>query len=294
VIIVLLNRQAGQGRAAALEAPMRAALATERPDVSFTAPNDLAEARALVMAWPPGTRVVVVGGDGTVHHLLSALMHRRCELALVPAGSGDDTARALGVRGLHWRHALQQALLAPARRIDLGEVRTEHERRPFISSVNVGFDAAVAQRAFDGPAWLPGQARYVGATLREVVGLQSHRLHIALDGRVLHDGQALFASVLNTPTYGGGLPAVPNAHIDDGRLNLLLASGFSRAGVLGMLPRLMAGQHLGDPRVATTPFETLSVRGQADLPLAADGEPLRPVREVEIEVWSGVLPAVVS
>jgi diacylglycerol kinase (ATP) len=294
VILVLLNRFAGNGRAAELEAPLRVALATERPDVSFTAPSSLAEARALVMAWPPGTRVVVVGGDGSVHQLLSALMHRRCELAVVPAGNGDDTARALGVRGLHWRHALRQALIGPARRIDLGEIRTEHERRPFISSVNVGFDAAVAQRAVDGPTWLSGQARYVNATLREVAVLQSHRLNIALDGRTLHDGEALFASVLNTPTYGGGLPAVPNAHIDDGRLNLLLAGRFSRTGVLQMLPRLMSGQHLDDPRVATSPFETLSVRGSVDLPLAADGEPMKPAREVEIEVWASVLPAVMG
>jgi diacylglycerol kinase (ATP) len=292
VILVLLNRHAGGGRAALLEQPLREALYGHRPDLSFTAPNSVAEAQALVAAWPAGTRVIVVGGDGTLHALLPLLQARGDELALVPAGNGDDTARAFGLEGLDWRAALQLALVAPARRMDLGEVRTPHERRLFLSSLCAGFDAAVAQRALRRPAWLQGQPRYTAATLLAVAALPRWQLQADLDGRPAYQGPALFASSLNTPSYGGGMPAAPAARIDDGRLNLLLAGRFGRIGVLRMLPLLLAGRHLDHAQVRCADFALLRLRADAPLPLAADGEPMAAASEVDVLVRPGVLAAV--
>lgn len=290
--LVLLNRRAGGGKAAALEAPLRQQLADERRQASFAAPATLAEAQALIEAWPSGSRVVLVGGDGTLHRLLPALLARGHELALIPAGSGDDTARALGLRGLPPAAALSHALDAPSLPVDLGEVRTAHERRPFISSLAAGFDAAVAQRALHGPAALTGLPRYLWATLRELAALRQHRLRIDVDGSRWYDGPALFASTLNTPSYGSGMPAVPGARTTDGRLDLLLAARLGRLGVLGMLPRLLAGRHLGHAQVATASFTTLRIASDTPLPLAADGEALQAASEVEVEVWPGVLRVV--
>lgn len=292
MILVLLNRHAGAGRASALELPLREALYRRQPDLSFAAPNSLGEAEALVAAWPRGSRVVVVGGDGTLHRLLPLLLERGHELALVAAGSGDDTARAFGVHALGWRAALKHALEAPALRLDIGEVRTPHERRPFVSSLCAGFDAAVAQRALRLPGWLQGQARYSAATLLEVLALRRTTLQADLDGRPWYQGPALFASTLNTPTYGGGMPAVPAARPDDGRLNLLLAGRFGRIGVLRMLPLLLAGRHLGHPQVRCGDFALLRLRADAPLPLAADGEAMAASAEVDVLVRPGALAAV--
>lgn len=290
--LVLLNRRAGGGRAAALEAPLRQWLAAERPLASCAAPASLAEAQALVASRPPGSRVVVVGGDGTLHRLLPALLQRQHELALVPAGSGDDTARALGLHALPWHEALRHALDAPSTPTDLGEARTAHEQRPFISSLAAGFDAAVAQRALQGPAALTGLPRYLWATLRELAALKRHRLRIAVDGVGWYDGPALFASTLNTPSYGSGMPAVPGARMTDGRLDLLLAARFGRLGALAMLPRLLAGRHLGHAQVATVPFRSLRIVCSTPMPLAADGEALAAAAEVEVEVRPGALRVV--
>lgn len=292
MILVLLNRQAGAGRSAALELPLREALYRQRPDLSFAAPNSPAEAEALVAAWPRGSRVVVVGGDGTLHRLLPHVLERGHELALVPAGSGDDTARAFGVQPLGWRAALQHALTAPAVPLDIGEVRTPLERRPFVSSLCAGFDAAVAQRAHRLPGWLQGRTRYTVATLREVAALRATWLQADLDGRPWYQGPALFASTLNTPTYGGGMPAVPQARPDDGRLNLLLAGRFDRLGVLRILPLLLAGRHLGHPEVRCGEFALLRLRADAPLPLAADGEPMAAAAEVDVLVRPRALAAV--
>ena len=113
-----------------------------------------------------------------------------------------------------------------------------------------------------------------------------------VDGELVHDGEALFASCLNTATYGAGMPAVPGARIDDGRLDLLIAGRFGRFATLAMLPRLLAGRHLGHPQVRTAPFTLLRVECEAEMPLAADGEPLADAHAITVRVMPGALQVV--
>jgi diacylglycerol kinase (ATP) len=290
--LVVLNARAGGGRAQALAAAMGDWLHRHHPQVRLHRTVSIQEARSVVAGSPRGSRVVIVGGDGSVHQLLPALLEGGHEMALVPAGSGDDSARALALRGLPWPRALSRALLAESLPVDIGWVQTEHGSRPFFSSLGAGFDAAVAHRALRGPAALKGLPRYLLATLREVSALQLHSVRVEADEQLVHEGPALFASTLNTATYGGGMPAVPGARIDDARLELLLAGPFGRPGVLAMLPRLLAGRHLGHARVRQLSFSHLRLRGERPLPLAADGEPLDAARHVSVRVGQGVLRVV--
>ena len=291
-MLVLLNPHARGGRARRLEPLLRAVVAAQAPQAGVAAPATVADALALLQTQPRGGRVVLVGGDGTLHQMLPALLARELELGLIPAGSGDDSARAFGLRGWPWAKALAFALSAPATAIDVGEVSTAQETRPFVSSLGVGFDAAVAQRALQGPAWLRGMPRYLLATLREVAHLRRFRLRVSVDGQPVHDGDTLFASTLNTPSYGGGMPAAPGARIDDGRLDLLLAGRFDRVGTLLMLPRLLVGRHLGHPEVKCQAFTRLCIESEAALPLAADGETMAAASRIEVRVLPRALKVV--
>ncbi|MCO5106244.1 MAG: hypothetical protein M9907_04080 [Burkholderiaceae bacterium] len=290
--LVLLNPRAAGGRAGRLAEPLRQWLAARAPDAVFAAADDLSRSRALLRERPEGSRAVLVGGDGTVHRLLPELLGRSLSLGLVPVGSGNDLAGALGLRGLAWNDALALALQGADSACDLGELSTAAGALPFASSLAAGFDAAIARRAAEGPPWLRGLPRYLWATLRELAALQRRRLRVVADGAVVHDGEALFASSLNTPSYGAGMPAVPGARIDDGRLDLLVAGRFGRVGALLMLPRLLAGRHLGHPEVCAASFAELRVECDAELPLAADGEPLAGAREFTVRVRPGALRAV--
>lgn len=289
--LVLLNPNAAGGRARRLARPIedwaRAQPQAPRLHVSTGIDDALAVLRALA----PGSRVAVVGGDGTVHQLLPALLERGHVLGLCPCGTGNDTARALGVHRLAWPAALALALDGTPRRIDAALLRTPAWQRPFISSLAAGFDAAVATRALHAPRPLPGTLRYLWATFAELHALHRHRLAVHCDGERVHEGAALFASTLNTRSYGSGMPAVPHARVDDGKLDLLVAGRFGRAGVLVMLPLLLAGWHLHHPRVRALAFRTLRVLADAPLPLAADGEPLPAVAGFEVSVLPGALLA---
>ena len=286
--LLLLNPHAGAGRAAALQPELRRWLAQNASSAELTLPDSAAQARERISQLPPSSRVVVIGGDGTLNQLLTALLQGQHELGLVPCGSGNDTARALGLHGTPWDRALAHALHGRPQAMDLGLARFQAEGAEravaFLSSFTVGFDSSVGLRALRGPRWLRGLPRYLLATLRELIALRTWELQVELDGQLVHDGTALFASTLNTPTFGSGMPAAPHASIDDGQLNLLLAGRFGRAAALLMLPRLLAGRHLGHPRVKTQAYSRLSLRSTSPVPLAADGEYLGATHQLELQV----------
>ncbi len=296
--LVLVNPAAAGGRAAALVPALRGWLAAHAPQARLEVPADAPAARALAAGWAAATRCILIGGDGTVHQLLPVLLQRGLAMGLVPVGSGNDTARALGLQGLSWQEALGHALVAPAQPIDVGELHVETGAgpvsRPFVSSLAAGFDAGVGLRALAGPAWLRGLPRYLWATFGELAALQRSRIRVQCDGQLLHDGEAIFASVLNTPSYGSGMPAVPQARLDDARLDVLVAGRFSRLGALGMLPRLLTGTHLGDARIRTQPFSVLRVASDEPWALAADGEPAGHARTWEVRVRPGALRAMAA
>ena len=297
--IVLLNPHAASGRAAALKAPLRAWLTQNAPYTPFQTLDTAALARQAIDTLPDGSRVVVVGGDGTFNQLLPSLLAGQHTAALVPFGSGNDTARSLGVYGLPWQAALQHGLSAPASRVDIGwaEFATDDAspkscRVPFISSLTTGFDSSVGLRAINGPSWLRGLPRYLLATLHELAHLRTWDMQVKLDGQQLHNGAALFASTLNTRSFGGGMPAVPKAQIDDGWLNLLLAKNVGLLETLLLLPRLLVGQHLSQPKVHTQAFKQMQIDAATAIPVAADGEYLGQTRSITLTVQAGALSVV--
>ena len=290
--LALVNPHAGGGRAARLAAPLAQALAQAAPGCPLHVAQSIDDALAQLRALPIASRVLVVGGDGTLNRLLPAFLECGHALALVPCGTGNDTARALGLFGRPWQAALDAALTGKARLVDVGQAAFNGAVVHFVSSFSAGFDAAVCRRALEGPRYLTGLARYLRATLAEVATLRLWDLDISLDGVPVHAGPALFAATLNTPTFGSGMPAVPHARIDDARLDFLLAGAFGRAGVLAMLPRLMVGRHLGDGRVLTRPYTALSIRSRDALPMAADGEYLGESLAIELRVLPAALTVI--
>lgn len=290
--LVLLNPHANGGRTVLFEQDIRAFLRTEYPGARFVVTETIASAHALIRDTPVDHRVILVGGDGTINRTLPALVSSGRELGIVPLGTGNDVARALGIHGMPWKAALIQALTATTTTVDIGLLTMDGRDTPFLSSCTSGFDSAVALRALNGPTWLRGMPRYLLATLRELVHLRLWQLTVHVNGKPLRGGAALFASILNTPTFGSGIPAVPHASIVDGALDLLVAGRFNRLTALLMLPRLLVGHHLTDARIYTAPFSELAVHAVPPVPMAVDGEYLGEASEVTLRVLPAALHVV--
>lgn len=297
--LVLVNPHAQGGRVRQRIPALREAADALVPFARVQAPERVDEALDILQREHTGARVVLVGGDGTFNRWLPALLNQALTVGLVPLGSGNDLARALGLQRKHWRQALTEALRGQAHPMDTGlavwvDPHGDTHRTPFASSLTCGFDSAVALRAIEGPRWLRGLPRYLWATLSEWRHLRHWSTQITADGQDVVKGPMLFTSVLNTPTYGSGLPAVPHACIDDGQLDWLRAGPFGRSGTLGMLPRLALGKHLSHPMVLSGRFNTLDITCGAGVPLAADGEWLGLARQLQVSTVPGSLQVVRS
>lgn len=267
--IVLLNTAAQGGRAAALRRPMESWLAHHAPGVPLLAPGNADAALATLMIVAPRTRVVVVGGDGTVNQLLPAFLRCGHRLGLVAAGRNNLLAQALGMTELDWRRALAYALHAPAAPIDVGELQSELGTHYFAADLGIGYSAELSEQRDRAPQLLKGPARQLWARLAAWRQVQSVDTQVWIDGESVHDGPLLLGQVLTT---GSG-------RVDDGWLDALLLARPHRWGWVQVLPQLIrpeAGESsLTHPQTAHWHSGTrMLFDAKSPLRLAVDGERL--------------------
>lgn len=275
---LIFNPVAGRGRAPAALERVRGLLDASGAEYHVATTNGRAAATALAADTPAGAIVVAVGGDGTAHEVAKGVVmanrrqpdSARRVLGVVPVGSGDDFAFALGLDRRDVAQAVARLLRPEPRAIDLGWVNDE----PFINSVGIGLDAEVAERLETTPSFLKGLAAYLYATLRTLGPSMPRAVTIVMDGQEVYRGRSLLVAAQNGPRTGGSFLFAPEARNDDGLLDFVIAEDLSLGGTLGLLPRVMRGRHLGHPKVKILRGSSLELHWQQPRSAHAEGEPL--------------------
>lgn len=230
-------------------------------------------------------RLLVVGGDGTMHHAVQGLAGAATALGVIPVGSGNDLALALGTpRRLE--DAVRHALSAPVRRIDL--IRAGDTW--CVGYAGAGFDSEVAVRA-NRVRWGRGRWIYPWAALRTLVSFTPPCAKVVWDGGTF-EGRVMFVDATNLPSYGGGMRIAPSARIDDGLLDLLLVKEVSRSTLLSLLAKVYKGQHVGHPAILLEPTRRVEIEFDRPVDLYGGGEAIRPVpagEKIVLEVVPGGL-----
>ena len=290
-IIVAINPTASFGRRRSVGPAVVEALRGAGYEVTaLTEPSLEAlvgEARKALLSRPDA--LVVVGGDGMVNLGTNLVAGTAVPLGIVPSGTGNDTARALGIPHNNEERAIRtllEALTRPPRVIDAGLIhRFDGGTTWFACTVSAGFDAVVNERA-NRMHWPRGPIRYNLAMLIELAVLRPISYRLVLDG-VESTTTGVLISVGNGVSLGGGMKITPNALIDDGMLDVLVVEHLTRVQFLRIFPRVFSGTHLTDPRVTVRRAKRITIDADA-VAAYADGERVGSL-PIEIEVVPGAL-----
>lgn len=271
-IAVLSNPLSGKGRGQRVADDALAHLRRCGADVRVYAGRSAADTRRLAAvaldAAPDG--LVVVGGDGTLSGILELVCAAGIPVTVVPAGTGNDLARALGLPRADVAKAVELALTGVPRAIDIGEVRTSTGTSLFLTVAALGFDARVSDRT-NRLRWPSGALRYYLALLIELIRLRPLDFTIRADDGPVTPARGILVAVGNTASYGGGMPVCVGATPDDGALNVVAVGPLGRLRLVRLFPLLLRGTHLARPEVQHLRAGTVTVSAPG-LVAYADGE----------------------
>ena len=193
-----------------------------------------------------GGIVAVLGGDGSVNLVVNGLAGTTGTLAVLPAGTGDDFAKAIGVGKLE---AATRLLADPKTvDVDLIGVTAGVEQRRFINVAGAGFDSEVSDVAAAMRRRLGSRAHYALATVKTLPRFVPARFHLELDGSPI-DVDAMLVVVGNSYAYGGGMKVLPQASIVDGALDICIVTAMSKTAFLRAFPKVYVGKHATHPNV---------------------------------------------
>ncbi len=219
--------------------------------------------------------VVAMGGDGTVHEVVNGLMHapdgRRPILGVVPVGSGNDFAHAIGVP-MDPPRALTHALHGEPSRVDLGVMTDEHDRHEYFdNTLGIGFDAVVTIRSHKLPL-VRGFLMYLTAVIQTILlNHQPAHMHIQADDQGWEQ-DVLMLTMCNGPREGGGFIIAPEAKNDDDRLHYAIVGKVNRLTMFRLVPEFMKGTHARFPQVRLGDCRRLILSADRPLYVHADGE----------------------
>ncbi len=228
--------------------------------------------------------LLVIGGDGAVRIAASHCVGSRTAIAIVPAGSGNDTVRSLAIPAAT-ADAIQVARRGHRLRIDVidassngadGASSTKAWQDYVVGSVPAALDARIAARSQRVPSLL-GPAKYAAAALIEIPQLRPQPYRLRLDGHDKHsqdlDVEALVVAVCNLPIFGGGMHIAPEADPSDGLLDVVIIEKVGPVAALGLLRGVFTGTHAKHPAVRIERCSRIDIAGP-ELTAYGDGDPL--------------------
>jgi diacylglycerol kinase (ATP) len=227
--------------------------------------------------------VIAWGGDGTINEVGSVLGGTSAALGVVPAGSGNGFARALGLPRAA-RKAIDGALLGVERLIDVGELNG----RAFINIAGVGLDARIAERFNACEQGKRGMGPYLRIGLDEAFRFQALPVEIDLDGERIYS-RALLIAFANGNEYGNRAKIAPHARPAYGRLAAVVVEDRSPVARLWGSRHVILSHPERAPGMTFRSIQHATVRAPGALPFHVDGEHGVAERVITVRIRPGYL-----
>ena len=232
--------------------------------------------------------VFAIGGDGTAGQVASGLMDTETALAVLPAGSTNVWATEQGLRPFSWfrwwslRDNARLVAETPVQCVDIGLCNN----RPFLLWAGIGLDAQTIHKLEPRPRFVKylSVPHYFATTVWEATFWHGMDLRVWADDKQV-EGHYLLAVATNIRHYAGGMSVIsPDAHLDDGTMDLWLLSGNSLADAFRHFFDLVAGRHLNSDQARCLPFQSARIESDAPFSIQIDGDPMIGGNQAEILV----------
>jgi len=277
--LVIVNPHAGSGRALHVVKEYRQRLQAALGPHDLVVTQSVDEVPQLIaQAADQGTdRVLSVGGDGTSYAVLNALMHVRSQqpdcdigLSILPAGTGRDFARGLGMP-LDLGRAIDELIRSQPQAVDIGRLQIDHQTHYFLNISSAGISQAVVHHVEQAPRRRPWT--YWLAVMRGILCEPTVAMDIWLDGQRWFDGRAYVVAIANGSSFGSGMQIAPTAQVDDGLFDVVLIEDMPRLRLLMLLRTVFDGSHVKHPEVHVGRAREISLMPHSDLiGIDIDGE----------------------
>ncbi len=288
---IIANPISGRGKVEARLPDLQAAARISGAAFEIsTSPKDLRTRVARARdagAW----RIVIAGGDGSIHQAIQELAGSETALAVVPLGRGNDLAASIGVVK-DFDAALALAFDGRLRQVDLGRLRVGRAESYFAVNCGAGVDSLAARLA-NRQRMFRGALGYPMAAAVELARFRSTNFDIDFgNGHWREPGMALI--VANCWRFGGGMKVAPEARVDDGLLDVVFVKKAFKLRLLPLLAKVYSGSHVDHAAIAMARTAKLTLTLDRRLPVCGDGELMGEVGEegVTIEAAPGALQVV--
>ncbi|MBP3522899.1 MAG: diacylglycerol kinase family lipid kinase [Clostridia bacterium] len=257
---IIVNPVSGGGKNAQIARQIEALLRQRGETYQlFETANEGDGDRQVRLALQSGCEdVVCIGGDGTLSEIVQELAGSRGVLYIVPSGTGNDFARALGLPRDPIK-AFKAQLDGRRTVIDCGSING----RAFINVSGSGFDVEVLRKTEEFKQVYPGEKAYRKAVSAVLSSYRAFRSEISIDGGAFRPYSGTIVEIANGQYIGGGMKVAPGAQVQDGLFDVVLVDCVPRMLIPFLLPLFILGLHVHLPiaRVVRAKDVVLRARG---------------------------------
>ena len=307
--LVIYNPVAGRGRVKRHWLEVERALVDASVDFDVAITTAPLDAVSFAENAPDQyTAVIAVGGDGTVHEVVNGLLRASGEgetitLGVIPLGSGDDFAKVIppetqiGGKVFDWQVAVEKIAQGNTKLFDVGQLMSDpSDSNPqyFMNGMDIGFGAQAALNFSTVPSFLSGMAAYLAAIMKTLIDYHIPEVSIQIDDQPPFEQSTTMTVVTNGRCFGSGFWVCPDAVVDDGLLNVMVADGIGRAKILNLIPKIMKGIHTNESILKNFLAKRVVIQSGKPFVVEADGEvPYPQTTHLEVQVLKRKLRVII-
>lgn len=213
--------------------------------------------------------IIAAGGDGTINEVVNGLapLDTRPTLGIIPVGTTNDFARALGIPRENILNAADTVINGVARPIDIGQVNGQY-------FINIAGGGRLTELTYDVPSKLKtmlGQLAYYLKGMEMLPSLRPTEVEIEYDGK-LFQGEIMLFLVTLTNSVGGFEKLAPDSSLNDGMFDLIILKKANLAEFIRVASMALRGDHINDQHIIYTKANRVKVNVSEKMQLNLDGE----------------------